>query len=194
MHRTLRLSLVSSSALLAACAWESPTVAAPALKLKETVSATAGTVRFTVAPGSQTTAVIGEHKIVFDKEAICNPLTSSYGPRTWDAPCEPVGHDIQITATYWTALDGSHQIDFQPALRFNPKSMVVLHMTDKRFSADAADRILFVDALGQRVDEAASDPSLATTIGTNGFRYRRIKHFSGYTLSTGRSDTTSDGF
>jgi len=189
--RPLAATTVAAVAvLLTACGDSNPTGASAPSALPPSASILQsqpyGVTQFNVSPGSPQTAVIGDHKIVFDKYAICDLDASGYGPDTWDQPCTPTRSTIRITATYWTDLQGNPQIDFWPAMRFNPASSVVLYMKDK--SALETNRIFWIDAFGRMVDESVNDPSVATQVGTNGFKFRRIKHFSGYVITTGRDD------
>jgi hypothetical protein len=142
---------------------------------------------FMVRPGEARSFVIGDHRISFDADAICDPRTSTYGPGEWDAPCEVARKPVRITATAWTDEDGNPRVDFEPALRFRPDAQVTLYLKDKDRAGDIAGlTILWVDPAGNLVDESLDDPSVSTYIGPNGSLYRRVKHFSGYLVSLGR--------
>jgi hypothetical protein len=54
--------------------------------------------------------------------------------------------------------------------------------------------ILWSPAIGvPGIDESLEDPSLRTYVSPwSGYAYRRIKHFSGYNVTSGRSATTDD--
>ena len=147
---------------------------------------------FTVNPTKNETFVyMGQHKIVFPANSICDPATSSYGPAEWDAPCEPLTTPITITADTMS-INGHPYIKFSPALRFvptaDPKQWVMLYMKD----ASASDplvgptlTILWEAPDGSFVDETLSDPTLATQVqGSSSIVYRRLKHFSGYLVAT----------
>ena len=161
-----------------------PASAAPALA-SGPGSAGSGSAAFTVYAATPSTFVLGEHKIKFDANAVCDPATSGYGALAWDQPCAPAAA-TRITAAWWTDERGHPRIDFQPALRFNPAARVVLALMDKQAAGDPSYRIVWVDEQGALVDEAAQDTSVATHLATSGYLYRRVKHFSGYTVSTGR--------
>lgn len=154
-------------------------------------SAGSGSAAFTVYAATPSTFVLGEHKIKFDANAVCDPATSGYGALAWDQPCAPAAA-TRITATWWTDERGHPRIDFQPALRFNPAARVVLALMDKQAAGDSTYRIVWVDEQGALVDEAAQDTSVATHLATSGYLYRRVKHFSGYTVSTGRLDASAE--
>ena len=46
---------------------------------------------------------------------------------------------------------------------------------------------------GETIDESASDPTMRTYVdNVSGLSLRRIKHFSGFTIETGRGGGTSE--
>ena len=57
-----------------------------------------GTTTFRYRPSKGVTQRIGDHVLVIPAHGICD-LSSSYGPGTWDDPCAPATHGINITAT-----------------------------------------------------------------------------------------------
>ena len=154
---------------------------------------------FTYDYRAGTTASFGPHKIVMPAFSVCEPLLSSYGTGTWDQACPLASHDIVITARTWTGADGHAHVDFTPSLRFAPtddsKRFVKLFFKDK----DATDEtlaaqlnILWVPFPGAKpVDEYASDASLRTQAST-GMIWRRVKHFSGYMVASGRTEMMVD--
>jgi hypothetical protein len=148
---------------------------------------------FTVNP-SGGVFFIGNNAVYFPARSICNPAKSSYGPGTWDARCEPTNEKIKIHAEVRTAKLGTW-IDFTPALRFvpssNPNKWVWLYMYQPATvgSRDLAKfNILYAPAIGKTgVDETVSDATLRTYVDTwAGQSARRVKHFSGYMLQSGR--------
>ena len=151
--------------------------------------------QFVVYPTQAMNKTLGEHKINFPAASICDPSTSTYGIGEWDVPCEPLKTPITITATWWNdSASGQPVIAFEPELRFVPtrdeKSWVTLHMRDKRVSRDMLRndmRILWFYQ-GEWIDESLTDATLETQAdGRNGRAYRRIKHFSGYLVTSGRA-------
>ena len=194
MHFTRSLSALALAALAAVgCrdasgpAEGAAPAAVPSLAKRADSSSSSGTATFEVSPNNPAKVTLGEHQVSFARNAICDPATSSYGPGTWDAPCAVVGGPVLITATWWTDEEGNPRIDFQPALRFNPVSEVQINIKDRRVATNPeAYRIFWVDAEGLVHDESLADSSVATQIGVNGQLYRRVKHFSGYTVSSGR--------
>jgi hypothetical protein len=140
--------------------------------------------------------VAGEHKLTFGNglSSICDPATSSYGPGEWDQPCTPATAPITVTAKVWTNGAGRAQVDFSPALRFVPGQQVTLYMYDKQVADGLLDARMYYCPTpgGPCLNEAMSDPSVATHKNTAGFLYRRVKHFSGYNVAAREEgDTTS---
>ena len=149
---------------------------------------------FTVTPNGGV-FFVGNHAVVFPARSICDPATSSYGPGTWDSPCTALKGALKIHAKVRTAKLGTW-VDFSPSLRFVPsndsRDWVYMFMgTPNVVGATDLSRfsILFAPAIGAKgLDEAASDASLRTYVDTrSGITMRRIKHFTGYMTSSGRS-------
>ncbi len=149
---------------------------------------------FVVGPQGGT-FFLGNTAVVFPPRSICDPAKSSYGPGTWDSPCTPLSKPIAIHAEVRTAKLGTW-VDFTPALRFVPsnksRDFVWMYMYSPGVNG-AADLskfgILYTSGLGAPgVDDAAADPTVRTYVDTwGGLSMRRIKHFSGYLGSSGRS-------
>lgn len=130
----------------------------------------------------------GAHSLWLPAHSICDPATSGYGIGTWDDRCSPLTTRITITARVRSASGGLPRIDFEPALRFNPRESVYLTLAVKGKQAQeaAAMRILYCPTNVSKfcVDEALTDPSLETVLDRpNKQVYRRIKHFSGYLVA-----------
>jgi hypothetical protein len=203
-----RLTLTALVALTAACS-DTPTASrapaaawsAPSLDRAQvsTITIDHDTVwaRFEYQPKSGGTYQIGEHGVIFPKRSICDPLTSSYGPTEWDAPCEPARQKIMITAKAWVDSLGHPRVDFSPALRFVPSdntdNWVVLFLRDRSatFEELAPRLTIFWSPSPEEpaVDESITDPTLQTFTHRQGYVYRRVKHFSGYLVAT-RTETT----
>jgi len=154
---------------------------------------------FTVDPTSATTFQVGSgHIVYFPRNAICD-LSSSYGVSEWDKPCTPATRPIAITAKTWVDAYGQPQVDFSPSMRFvptqNSNGIVWIGMAIDRLSAATSIRSLNVlycaTPTATCVDESLTDPTLNTVVNlAQGYAARRIKHFSGYNVSSGRA---SDG-
>jgi hypothetical protein len=153
-----------------------------------------GTTSFTVNP-SGGMFFVGNHALYFPANSICDPATSSYGPAEWDAPCDPIGRPLTITATVRT-VDGVSAVDFSPEIRFVPsgnaaRSVWIFMYTPEARHARNISRfsIMFAETLGATpVDDAAHDPMLRTYVDRRlGISSRRIKHFTGYVVNSGYS-------
>ena len=136
---------------------------------------------------------VGNNAVVFPANSICDPATSGYGAGTWDSSCAPLQGTITVHAVT-RVHHGRTQVDFTPNLRFapsdSPAEWVWLYMYTP--SAAAATNlsqfnILYAPTLdGALVDESLVDASLRTYVDSrSGVSVRRVKHFSGYTVSTG---------
>ncbi len=120
--------------------------------------------------------------------SICDPATSSYGPGTWDSPCRPAAQPVRVVAKTWINAQGKAATDFEPALRFVPGLRWPVQLYFKHAAGvEAGDVIVYCTRRGC-VDEALADPSLSTNFSSsNGWVWRNIKHFSGYTVVANRS-------
>ena len=159
---------------------------------------------FTVTPNGGV-FFVGNHAVVFPARSICDPSTSSYGPGTWDSPCTALKGALKIHAQVRTAKLGTW-VDFSPSLRFVPSDdsrnwVYMVMRTPNVVGASDLSKfgILFAPAIGSKgLDDASSDASLRTYVDTHsGITMRRIKHFTGYMTSSGRScdpDVETDCF
>jgi hypothetical protein len=152
--------------------------------------------QFTIDPTTATLFTVGKtHALYIPAHAVCDIATSSYGPSEWDRPCTPMAAPLVITAKSWKNAAGLPQVDFSPSLRFNPNAggdvTLFLKVTSSK-KLRSSPTILYCATVSVLcVDEQLVDPTLATHVDKqNSFAYRRIKHFSGYNVSSGRA--TSD--
>lgn len=165
------------------------------------------TTTFVVTSAGGTFNIGGMYTVTFPANSVCDPALSSYGPGTWNSSCTTLGPDrsITVTATYGFHFGGP-VVGFSPALRFNPSTTVTIStglyaplLTAFRSywvanpSALHWLGIYYTPDLGQTsVTDGAADPSLMTHVNlTTGIIWRRVKHFSGYSLSTGQPCTPS---
>ena len=161
---------------------------APQLSLSRSQSNNAD-VDFTVTPAGGV-FYLGRNAIVFPANAICDPATSSYGAGTWDDSCVPLTTPLKIHAKVRTATAGTW-VDFKPSIRFVPsndsRSWVYMYMSSQN-------AILFAPAIGAAgVNDASADATVKTYFDSqNGTTLRRIKHFTGYMTSSGRSCNQGD--
>lgn len=160
---------------------------------------------FTIDPNVAQNVTLGEHEVFVPARAICDPSTSSYGAGEWDKPCT-----LATTPITFRAITGERHghaaIDFEPDVRFAPSSdtdrtqWVILTLRDaKKLKLDTEYSILWWDAeaesnsgegsdKGAWVDESLTDPTLRAWTDRRGNKVsRRLKHFSGYNVTSGRS-------
>ncbi|MEP6733812.1 MAG: hypothetical protein ABJE10_24410 [bacterium] len=154
---------------------------------------------FTVGP-SGGIFFVGSHAVIFPAHSICDPERSSYGPGTWDSPCEALKTPLKIHAEVRTNKEGSW-VDFTPALRFVPSSdsrqWVWMYMSapNARGAQDLSKfTIRYAPVLGApSVDDGSLDPTVRTYVDTRGgMALRRIKHFSAYGGFLGSSGKACD--
>jgi hypothetical protein len=144
-----------------------------------------GVTSFVYDPDHSLIQRFGDHVIVIPANGVCD-LSSSYGPGTWDDDCAPLTHSIIITATTYADAEGHPYVDFEPALRFVPTKETDLYLKDGKRDRAAPVQMTWCNALFVCVDESVNDPSVAThRIGQSRNLVRRIKHFSGYNLTSG---------
>jgi hypothetical protein len=165
----------------------------PSLSLSGGSSDNAST-DFTVGP-SGGVFFVGNHAVVFPANSICDPATSGYGD--WDAPCRTLKTPLQIHAEVRREM-GRTWVDFSPELRFapsdKPSKWVWMFMYAPEAVGAQGDlsrfNILYAASIGgATVDDALTDATLRTYVDTrSGLLVRRIRHFSGYTASSGFVD------
>lgn len=146
----------------------------------------AQTYQFTIDPNYSWKVIFGTHIVTFPNNTICDPATSSYGPSAWMNNCYKLRQPITITATTWTDANGRPQIDFANAIRFYPNfwgELPAIYLKDAWASSSSWSRIDYCVSAGNCVNEAATDPTLATRRDLiTGYLYRLIRHFSGYNV------------
>ena len=190
-------ALILASSLLVGCAGDStapsavqemsqvrtspfvPTDAQRALiRLKD------GVYHFKIDPEKNQILQLGASRLEIPADAVCELRKSSYGPSHWDDSCKPQEHKFKITAVVRDAETDHPSVSFEPALRFSPKKnvMLYLHVTNDA-TLDASRVVNYCSAKGC-VNEALTDPSVATSVDlVNRIAFRRIKHFSGYVIA-----------
>ena len=157
---------------------------------------------FDISPNGGTYR-FGAFELVVPAGAVCDPSTTKYGVRHWNEDCTPLARNLTVKVVA-TARRNGVSVDFQPDLRFRPSAGWVTIQTSayrdlltsgdsRSLSANSnvfrAFAMLYVPSGGgSRIDEVRStgDRSLITHIDRNtGLIWRRIKHFSGYTVFLG---------
>jgi hypothetical protein len=199
------VTLAGASLMLAACAdvATAPVASAPtsqenASRFTPTAAQLAlvgvsdGTYSFTFDPSQDQSFDLGPNHLDIPRNAVCDLANTAYGVDYWNAPCSPERGTVTITATITNAKSAHPRIDFQPAMRFNPQTEVVLYIYAKRASKrDAANFVMeYCGDRGKCVDESKTDRDLATQVDKRkNVVFRRIKHFSGYVVAErGSSD------
>ncbi len=144
-------------------------------------------VTLTITPTTTATFTINAHRVRIVAGSICDPATSGYGPGLWDAPCTPASKTVTVQATSTVGADGHPVVTFSPDLRFVPGKVNTIWLLDREAAAQQSGVLAWCPTGGAAcVDEGATDPSLVTRYTADGFAYRRLKHFSGYTVTAGR--------
>ncbi|MFI5256481.1 MAG: hypothetical protein ACHQRK_04400 [Gemmatimonadales bacterium] len=146
------------------------------------------TFTFTIDPRRDNLLHMGAHTLYLPARAVCDPTQTSYGAAYWDTGCSPLTSNLTITARVRSASDGLPRVDFQPELRFDPRTNVLLTFAVKgKLATQAVDmRILYCATSSAKscIDEALHDPTLQSIVDRPAKSvYRRIKHFSGYLVA-----------
>jgi hypothetical protein len=205
----IRYTLFACAALLGACKGEvtAPSAAAPVKSVeavssfvptaaqKALIGVVDGTYSVTIDPRYNQSLALGPNRLDIPAYSICNLLLSGYGSSTWNNSCTPHTLPVTITVVIKNSQSDKPQIDFFPAMRFNPTKNVQLFMyVPKVSTSDAANWVMkYCNDLGTCVDESTKDLDLVTKVDKqNSVLFRRIKHFSGY-LGTGRDEEPAPG-
>jgi hypothetical protein len=152
---------------------------------------------------------VGDFDVVIPAGAVCDPLTTQYGPAHWDSDCTPANRDVTVNVVAETHADRV-SVDFKPDLRFRPSAGWVTIRTaaySGLLTSDAVRHlsphssffsnfvILYVPTGGlSHIDEVRStgDPTLVTHVDRQtGILWRRVKHFSGYMVTSGDKCSTT---
>jgi hypothetical protein len=180
------LGLLAASAFLGACSNDSTAPAVlttgetpvgssqfqPSAATRSLVGVSDGVYTFAINPKKQQTLYLGANALFIPANAVCDLSSSSYG------------------AAHWTSKRPS--IDFQPALRFAPDKNVMLYFWFPK-GTDAGKRQFVMNYCNDArvcIDESLTDSSLTTYFDPSSeIVYRRIKHFSGYIIASGFSES-----
>ena len=150
---------------------------------------------FTFDPSKDQAFYLGPNYLSMPANSVCALGTSGYGMSFWDEACNPETLPVTITVKVRNASSDHPQVDFFPAMRFNPANKVQLFMyVPNATQADATNWLMVYCPTGGTscVDESKMDLSLTSYVDRDAnVVFRRIKHFSGYVV-TGR-DGTDDG-
>ena len=194
-----RLILLATALVLSACSVDKSTAPAsqvsaksetsmfvPTDAAKALIGVVDGTYSVTVDPTRDQSFNLGPNHLDIPAYGICDLLVSGYGSQYWDRPCMPQRAPVVLTVIIKNASSDHPSIDFFPAMRFNPYRTVQLFMYAPNVSiTDAKNwQMLYCPDLGGCFDESQYDASLQTKIDyKNNVLFRRVKHFSGYTVA-----------
>lgn len=154
---------------------------------------------FTQAAGS---VQLGEFRLTWEANSVCDPLTSGYGFGYFWKPCSAATADIPMTVRLWE--DGGRvYADFYPDIRFSPSKNVTLTVNRPQIIGKKVTKkvvknysILYTHRVGDTryfIDEAWYDPEQQTHFNTvTGDVWREIRHFSGFVIRTGVADECTD--
>ena len=165
----------------------------PSDAAKALIGVADGTYAVTFDPTRDQQFWLGPNHLSMPAYSVCNLLTSGYGAAYWNRSCNPQTLPVTLTVVIKNAASDHPSINFFPAMRFNPTKTVQLFMYAPNVSpTDAKNWLMsYCPDYGSCFDESLSDTSLATFIDySNDMLFRRVKHFSGYTVAE-RSDDGS---
>jgi len=160
------------------------------------------TIRFSIVidPSHATYYNLGAgNSITFPAGSLCDPSKSTYGVGEWDNPCTLATAPLTVNAIAWLDAGNHPHIDFNPSVRFvptsNPLGWVTISFTDYYASWMSSSAIGYCRTINSTcVDESTFDPTMTTTRDPiTGRLTRRIKHFSGYNVFSGRDGDGDDG-
>lgn len=148
---------------------------------------------FVIDPSRSTYYYLGAgNSITFPARSLCDPVKSTYGNGEWDKPCPVATAPVTINTKAWLDGQGYAHVDFERSVRFvptaNPAGWVVLTLTDFGASTNPWAQILYCKNASSTncINEAKGDPTLATIKNpVTGQLTRRVKHFSGYSITAG---------
>lgn len=160
------------------------------------------TIRFTflIDPSRSITYNLGAgNTITFPAHSLCD-LNSTYGGGQWDKPCALATSPVTVYTKAWLDAQGFAHVDFDKHVRFvptsNPADWVMLSLYDYGAATTPWTKVNYCPSsdASSCIDESINDPTVATVKDpVTGKLIRRVKHFSGYSLTSGR-DSESDAF
>ena len=208
MRRIATILLVGAAALIAACRdsivapARSPAATNPAAVSYSKNNHSTLLDKIEISPEGGTYRV-GDFEVVIPAGAVCDPATTKYGRAHWDRDCAPAGRSITVNVVAERHGDRV-AVDFQPDLRFRPSAGPVVLQTRAYaglLTSDAVRQLGVSSAYfnrfliayvpsgsGKHVDEVRDlgDRSLVTHVDLRtGLVWRRVKHFSGYMVTSG---------
>jgi hypothetical protein len=167
----------------------------------ELVGVKDGVYKFTFDPREAQVLALGPNRLELPAGSICALGVSGYGSSLWNRGCNPERKSVTITVTIKNASSDNPSVDFEPAMRFNPDTKVMLYFYVPRVTRDDAKDwiITYCPTASSRgrssssastsgnaacINEALTDSSLTTYVDYRAsVLFRRIKHFSGYVVA-----------
>jgi hypothetical protein len=168
----------------------------PDASSKALIGVADGTYVVTFDPTKDQQFYLGPNSLKMPANSVCNLLTSGYGTSYWNQSCTPQTLPVTLTVIIKKASSDHPEIDFFPAMRFNPARSVQLFMyVPHATQQDASNWLMqYCPDKGGCIDESKTDASLTTYVDRNAnVVFRRVKHFSGYVIAGGRDDDSSGG-
>ena len=157
---------------------------APTEASKALVGVADGTYTITFNPAVSQVFALGPNRLEMPANSVCQFGTSGYGPAYWNRACTPESKPVTLTVVVKNAATDNPEVDFRPAMRFNPQTKVQLFFYVPNVSREAARNwtILYCANIGSTcVNEALTDASLTTYVDySTNVLFRRVKHFSGF--------------
>ncbi|MEO8619529.1 MAG: hypothetical protein ABI625_00610 [bacterium] len=205
-----RLTLVAGVLLIGACsrdvtapsaatpsrAIEASSMFVPSASAKALIGVADGTYSMMIDPTRDQSLYLGPNHLSMPASSICNLVFSGYGAAYWDKGCIPQTTPLLLTVVIKNASSSHPNISFFPSMRFNPAKNVQLYMyapNVSKYDAKNWSMLYCPDLSNKCVDESEFDSSLVTYIDyTNNILFRRVKHFSGYSVGE-RGDSTDTG-
>ena len=185
-----KVLLAASTLMIAACAGETTSPhavrSAPVEATKALVGVVDGVYTYAIDPNVSNTLAFGASSLTVPAHAVCKLATTLYGPAYWNDKCDAEQGPVTITAAVRNAQSNNPSIEFSPAMRFSPDQSVQLYLkVDNAATLSAMSKLLYCGPFSTLcTDESVNDASLLTTIdAANNTVFRRIKHFSGYTVA-----------
>jgi len=165
---------------------EATSMHVPTTSQKALIGVVDGTYAVTFDPKRDQSFSLGPNRLDIPANSVCNMLTSGYGADYWNRSCSPHTLPITLTVVIKNSQSAHPEIQFFPAMRFNPNKSVKLFIYAPRVSRDDAKNwlMLYCADKGKCIDESVADRDLTTYIDySNNVLFRRVKHFSGYVVA-----------
>jgi len=165
---------------------EATSMHVPTTSQKALIGVVDGTYAVTFDPKRDQSFSLGPNRLDIPANSVCNMLTSGYGADYWNRSCSPHTLPITLTVVIKNSQSAHPEIQFFPAMRFNPNKSVKLFIYAPRVSRDDAKNwlMLYCADKGKCIDESVAARDLTTYIDySNNVLFRRVKHFSGYVVA-----------